>query len=91
MFAASSADGTVRLWEVASASTLLTVVDAGCAINKIILVEQLPSEWYIAAETTTSNDSRQVETAGKAVIYACEDGRVGVSAVATGQKVFFIV
>lgn len=87
----ASADGTVRLWEVASASELLTLVQAGSPVNKILLAAAVPEGIVVdgTVDTTLSSlpDERQVETAGKVVFYACENGRVGVSMVATGRKV----
>ena len=88
---ASARDGTIRLWECATGQMLRMVVRAAPAgISKMLLVSRLPEAWVIQStggEAAPHAGDREVDTAGKVVVYGCEDGFVGLACVATGQKV----
>ncbi|KAI9469768.1 MAG: WD40-repeat-containing domain protein [Benjaminiella poitrasii] len=82
---ASSRDGTIKLWNCGTSSTITTLGNYKCSINKMILTE-LPSQ-YEAAKIETL-DPMEVDTGDKLVLAALEDGSVHGIHLGTKKELF---
>ncbi|KAI8646054.1 WD40-repeat-containing domain protein [Parasitella parasitica] len=83
---ASSRDGTVKLWNCGTSSTIATLGNYEFAINKMILLTSLPSQYEPAEKTTL--DPMEVGTEDKLVLVALDDGSIRGLHLGTKKEVF---
>ncbi|KAI9355471.1 WD40-repeat-containing domain protein, partial [Pilaira anomala] len=82
---ASSRDGTVKLWNCGTSSTIATMGDYQFPVNKMILTK-LPSQYEPASIEIL--DPMEVDTADKLVIVALGDGSVRGIHLGTKKEIF---
>ncbi|KAI8351182.1 WD40-repeat-containing domain protein, partial [Blakeslea trispora] len=82
---ASSRDGTIRLWNCGTSSTIATMGRYPCSVNKMILTT-LPT--CFAPAENKMLDPLEVETSDKLVLCALEDGSVRGIHLGTKEEIF---